>query len=302
MKNSIYAGNAQSGKTTKLFNLVDKYIEEGSNLFINDLKGEYLEKYESILEDNGYNIVKLNLKDINNTIQFNPLLIAYDYYNKGDKVSCDNIIDTIADAFYKSSNEAIDPFWDNSASNLFKGIVLYLIKQGNKDNINFKGIYNLIDDETIINNIDKDSTEYLLLSDIYAAPKETKGGIIAVAKQKLSFIVSKEGLNYYYEDLTINMDDIVNKKTAFIYVNYENTLCFLNNLIIQILMYYISKSNVEYKFILDNFDSVGYINNFDLIISSTEYNNIDFIISTRNIDLLINKYPYLKNVSNIISV
>ena len=64
-KNLIITGDVASGKTTNvLFPIVDNAINKKESLFILDSREEYINKYYDKLKENNYNIVILNLRDM----------------------------------------------------------------------------------------------------------------------------------------------------------------------------------------------------------------------------------------------
>lgn len=91
------------------------------------------------------------------------------------------------------SSEEIDPFWINSAGDLFSGITFEVFKHNKKEDITFINIlnFNINGKENIDNlteyasQLDKDSYSYISLANISLAPDETKKSIISVFKQNM---------------------------------------------------------------------------------------------------------------------
>ena len=83
-KNLIVSGDISSGKTSNvLFPLVEEAINDGQSLFILDSKEEYINKYYNDLKNKNYNIIILNLRDLNKSDGWNPLEYPYNLYKKG---------------------------------------------------------------------------------------------------------------------------------------------------------------------------------------------------------------------------
>lgn len=67
------------------------------------------------------------------------------------------------------------------------------------------------------------SKPYIFASTTFLAPRDTKGSILSVARQKLRLYVSREKLSQIMNKTTFNFDDVANKPTAiFVIARDEN--------------------------------------------------------------------------------
>ena len=127
---NLIIGKINSGKTRGiLFNEFKKSIANKENLFILDEKEEYYKTFKKQLDDNGYKVYVLNLKDTSKSNSFNPLMAPYNYYKNGN---IDKAIEFIAELgleIFKTDNSNIDPFWENSAADYFTALTLILFKE-----------------------------------------------------------------------------------------------------------------------------------------------------------------------------
>lgn len=118
------------------------------------------------------------------------LLECYKLYQEKNFEDCISLLEELkSEIFY--SDEATDPFWVNSAGDLFAGIVFEVFKTSKKDDISFLTIFEFnINGKSHINNLKeyvnslpKDSYSYLCLASISSAPYDTQASLISVYQQ-----------------------------------------------------------------------------------------------------------------------
>ena len=305
-RNIVVSGDISSGKTKSfMFPLVEEQIDNNENVIILDTKEEYISKYYETLKNKDYNIITLNLKDLNKSVGWNPLKYPYTLYKSGN-------IDAALDSIYKVAipifhdEDSKDPFWENSACDFFTGLVLSLFDDAKEDEVNFNSV-NALFDSLNVRYGDKDllthyfeykgrnSKAYTAASTTLLAPMETRGSIVSVARQKFKLYVIREKLNNLLSKTTFNYEDIVTKPTAiFIISKDENT--YLSTLveifITQLFDILINNSKTKYNIILDNFDILNEIVGFNSMLSSGIAQKIKFYIATRSIDKLYDTYGY----------
>lgn len=320
-KNIIVSGDMSTGKTTSiLFPLVDKMIEQQESLMILDSKEEYINKYYKSLKEKNYNIVVLNLRDLDKSDGWNPIQIAYELYKDGDVDKAMDYLDKVSKImFYEES--FVDPFWASTASDFFTGVVLALFEDADKDEINlnsvsvmFEGVNEKFGASDYLTNYfklkDPSSQSYVSASTTVLAPKETKESIISVAKQKLRTYVSREKLSILMNKTTFNYKDIATKPTAIFFIakdesKHLNALAamFVEQLFTVLFDTLDFKSSNKFNFILDNFDVIEKVNEFTDMLSSGLSKRIKFTVSTRSLEDLTAKYGnYITKLSNIIYV
>lgn len=317
-KNLIVSGDISSGKTSNvLFPLVEEAINDGQSLLILDSKEEYINKYYNDLKNKNYNIIILNLRDLNKSDGWNPLEYPYNLYKKG---MIDEAIDYIEKQakimFYE--NSTIDPFWSNTASDFYTGIVLGLFEDGKEEEINLNSV-NLMFNGINNNYATSDYTtqyfklknpcsqSYIFAASTFLAPKETKGSIVSVAREKLRTYVSREMLSVLLNKTTFSYDDIMTKPTAiFLIAKDENR--YINNVatmfIEQLFTILInSKKYNKFNFVLDNIDVLEMVNELSDMLSSGISRNIRFEIGTRSYEDLIEKYGnYITKLSDLVII
>lgn len=306
---NLIIGKKNTGKTRYiLFNEVKKAINNGENLCIFNTRDEYFKTFSKELLDNNYNVITLNLNDTTKSNGYNPLLLPYKLYQKNNFDECNDLINKIGLEIFKDDNPNVDPFWMNMAANYFVGLVLILFKEGNIDNINLGSIQVMMNKgeekigdktylQTYLEKLDINDSIYTMLSGIVFAPYETKGSIISVAKQNLNLYMLREQL---LNLLCTNEIDFscINNKTAIIIIA-DKTKDLVNIFIDQLI-----SSNSKFTYILDNFDSLNVILNFNDLIDNASYNNNKVYASIHSKDIILDKYGkyILDKFDNIIDL
>lgn len=296
MKNTnLILGKIGTGKTTGImFNEVDKIIEREENLFIVDNKEEYYKTYAEKLINNGYNVKVINFKSPINSNGFNPLLMPYRLYKNGNKDIAIKLINNFSKNIMHKQ-DIMDPFWTDSASSYLTGLILTLFKEGSVDEINLASVHIMISKveesidkfRTYVNNLDLVSPEYTFLSSTVNSPIDTRGGIISVLKMELTKYLSTDNLLNLLCTNDIDLSNI-NGKTA-IFVIGNNDYKKLTSVVISEVI----NSNNTFNYILDNFDSLEKIIEFDDLLDSALVDNNKVYVISRNIENLNQKYGNL---------
>lgn len=120
------------------------------------------------------------------------LITCYELYQNNDLPGCFELLEELKNDIFVA-NDQFEPFWNQSAGDLFTGIAFEIIKKEKPADVSFLNIYKFkVQGQDVIDNLapyvdqlDKDSYSYLCLSGISAAPMDTRMGIIAFFKQKL---------------------------------------------------------------------------------------------------------------------
>lgn len=313
-KNLIISGDTLTNKTVNImYPLLDSIIENNESFLVLDTKEEYLNKYYKSLKEKNYNIIILNLKELQSSDCWNPLSYPYKLYQEKKIDKAIDYLEKIAKTiFYKPDNE--DPFWSNCASDLFMGVALSLFQDGKPEEINLISINNIINSAMEKNGVTDYLTSYLKLKGeksqeyLYAeptilSPVDTKGGILTVARERLRTLISRDNLNLAISQNTFDISEIPNKKTAVILIAKEESrkLNVLASLFIEqlFLVLYNNNKDKNYYFLLDNFDNLNKINEFSEVLSAGIAKNIRFYLVTRSLEQLFSNYnKYILKLSD----
>lgn len=294
---TLVVGAPGSGKTQAvMLPQVKLAIKANESFFINDVKGEILEKVGGELKKQNYNIIVLDYANLEKGNHYNILDFPYYLYANNNKDKAIQILEEIGFYLLHDSNDTSDIFWENTAIEYFIGLVLYLFDHAKKEEINLNSVFALssqINDnnnEKVINNLDKNSSTYQYLSNTLTAPSETRPGIVLTFSQRIKRFITKENLSNMMSKSDFDITNIGKEKTAIFVIsgisNYANTLIsiLLEQIFYSIQMY----GNKDYRFnlIIDEFDSLMPIKDF--------YGKLNY---ARGINIRIT--AFIKNLTNL---
>lgn len=279
MENKLYSGLINSGKTEKIISVVKEKINKNESMVILDTKNEYKKLFKD------YEIIEFNINNLDEFEGYNPFYRASILYKEGKIDETIGVIISIGNKIFKTV-DSIDPFWDNSAKNLYTSICLYLLE--NNKELNIKEILRVAVGEFDIykDYVEKQdilSTISLLGTPIIKSPVETRGGILSVFNQKMGYFAHTPQL---LEKLCVNKEIDLNEKNQVIIFNNKSDESFAN-VILEIIMLDIMNKIIDekltYNFILDNFDTLVNKNEFNRMFNNLS-NKVECIIGVREIN------------------
>lgn len=284
MENKLYNGLINSGKTKKIIGEVTNKINNNESMIILDTKNEYKELFK------GYEVIEFNLNDLDNFYGYNPFYKASVLYKEGKIDEAIGVIISIGNKVFKTV-DSNDPFWDNSAKNLYTSICLYLLE--NNKELNVKEILRIAVGEfeiykEYVEKQDILSTISLLGTPIIKSPIETRGGILSVFNQKMGYFAHTPQL---LEKLCVNKEiELKDKNQVIIFTNKTDE--GFTNIILEIIMLdimnKIDDDKLNYNFILDNFDTLVNKNEFNRMFNNLS-NKVNCVVGVRNIENITNK-------------
>ncbi len=305
-KNLIVEGQLSSGKTTNvLFPIVDDIISKKESLVLLDSKEEYLNVYYKKLKNNGYKVNIINLRDASRSEGWNPLEYPYDLFKSNKLDYAQEQIEKIGKTIFFDKN-AIDPFWTESAKDFFTGNTLGLFEDGTREEINFSSInnmFNCVGKQHMFKDIAKyyfedkgvNSKPYIFASSTVFSPRETQGGILATARQKLRLYISRDNLSKLLSKTTFDIKGITKEPTAIIIIGRDDSSYYINQIVSLFInqLYSIlveEKVNNQIHIILDNFDYLENYEGLTEMLGSCISRNIKTYIATRSLADLQVKY------------
>jgi len=305
---NLIIGKKNTGKTRDvLFNEVKESIKNNKNLCIFNTRDEYYQMFSKELKESNYNILVLNLLDATKSNGYNPLLVPYLLYKEGNLDLSTSMVNNLALEIFKDENPNVDPFWSNMASNYFTGLVSILFKEARLEEINIGSVQVMMchgeeqfGDTTYLKkyleNVEVTSTIYSMLSPIVFAPMETKGSIISVAKQKINAYILREQLLNLLNTNDINLKELNDKTAIFIIGKSAIANIFINQLI--------EISGQSFTYILDNFDELKNLIEFDNLVKNATHLGNRVYISVHNEEEFKEKYGkyVIDNFENIINM
>ena len=147
---SLVIGSTGSGKTqTITLPMLEMASMAGENVIVQDNMGELYEHTKKLFVDKGYNVIRLNFNNSDESMGWNPFMLPYKLYKEGN---IDKAMDLIEDLVYyllvDEHDFGGDDFWINSVIDYFTGLILYSFE--NNTEVTFKSLYDL--DDYIRNN------------------------------------------------------------------------------------------------------------------------------------------------------
>ncbi len=304
---TLVIGTTGSGKTQSVVLPQAKLaMLANESLVVKDNNGELYASLAGNLEKRGYKIYTLNFNDTNLSNNWNPLSLPYKLYKEGNIDEAQKLLESVGYYLFKASeNQNSDPFWTTSATQYFVGIALYLFEHGEKSEINFNSIYDITctgeekkDTDSyfkhLLNNLERTSPAYINLSGTLSAPLETRGGILAVFKQIMRLIVSRQNLSSMLSTSDFDLTSIQNEKFAIFMIGEVNAFTIrLEPLLVNQLYNSIAlnkKSERRINVIMDEFESLCPLENFSALLNSSRGMNIKFTIIIKSLIDLERQY------------
>ena len=294
---NLVIGITGSGKSQLTILPQLKYaIEAGESFLVNDVRGEIKKELSDALQKNNYEVITIDLTSSSRGNKFNPLLLPYELYKKNKDDGLD-LIDKISHYIFVSEDTNVDPFWENAASSLFIGLVLYMFENNKPEEITIQTLYKLSLDLDVIKKyletIPKTSALYINLISVLGAPFETKASIVSVFMQNLRLYVSKESLTKMMSATDFSLDNIKEGKKAFFIVSDSKKT---SNRLVPVIMEEIyselidEESKKNFNIIIDEFENLFPIKDFNAKLNEARSNAIRFTIIVKSILELRNKY------------
>lgn len=278
-------------------------------VIIADPKGEIHERTVHIAQKS-HKVIVINLRDaLYSKDGYNPLMLAYYYYKKGDAVSldlADTLIMDLAFTLYPLSNDE-EPYWIESSRTLFSGLVRSLFEKGDESEITLDSIANMceVSEETMGSStvIKKFSEEFeptsivrRQLSSYANAPRDTRGSTHVVAANGISIFGRNNGLIHLLSEDTIDIAHLdVDERPLAVYIIipdevevYDQIACVL---IKQLTTHFIRLAHDKYNgrlpcrvnIILEEVSIIGKsIPNLDRLLADSRSRNIRMMLITQN--------------------
>ena len=295
--------------------LVKILMHAKESMIITDPKAEIYNRTVAELKERGYEIVTINLRNPKQGDAWNPLAVPYNFYANGNIDKAYEFSNDIAVNLMGQNASIKDPFWDNSASSFFFGLIMLLFKFCNENKINKKNVNisnvlslrnflfkdysfgNLPND--IIRFAQSDPFIYSLLVGTIETANNTRAGILSVFDQKMRTFSIQPSLSAMLTGDNILFDNIQKVPTAVFLIMPDEKTSFHNLVslfIKQSYEYMIFKAqseqngNIRVNYILDEFSSLPNIHDFPAMITAARSRNIRFNLFVQSKHQLDLKY------------
>ena len=286
----------------------------GECAFIADPKGEIYDASRGIFEMKGYRIVRINMRDLLHSTKWNPLTIAFIWYNSDD-VNLHNRGETMLFDFVKTICPIMsktDPYWDRAGQNALIGAGLILFRYcKDLEMVNMRSLSALIrliidQDEDMMSFIERlrsGDTIKESLEAIIKLPDSTRHCVTSFSKEALAPYTTQDAIASLLSEDEIHLDKIVEEKTVvFITTPDERSTyngivsCFIKQSY-EILINYADSCKGHtlprrVNYVIDEFASFPEIINFDNMISAARSRNIRFLLILQGLKQLYNVYGF----------
>ncbi|MEG0026176.1 MAG: type IV secretory system conjugative DNA transfer family protein [Bacilli bacterium] len=302
---NLIIGSTGSGKTEMIVQpLVKVLAKKGESMIITDPKGEIYMNNANELKEKGYNVILINIREPQRGNCWNPLTLPYQLYKEGNIDKAIELVDDLAlNILYDESTKGQDPFWERSSADYFSGCVLGLFDDAKEEEINLNSISMMttvgedkIGSSTFIkeyfNKKPQTSTAYSSSKSTIDAPVETKGGILAVFRQKLRLFSSRKNLAEMLSHSDFDMKDIGKKKTAVFIVVHDEKKTYHSLITIFVKQCYESLIDVAQEnggrllyrtnFILDEFANMPALKDATTMVTAARSRKIRFNFIIQN--------------------
>lgn len=316
---TLVIGSTGSKKSRLIAMPLVKILEAAhESMIISDPKSEIFNRTASSLKSNGYEIITINLREPSKGDAWNPLAIPYKFFCNGDLDHAFEFANDIATNLMGIDKSQKDPFWDNSSSSFFFGLIMLLLKFCKDANIdeNFVNISNVLnlrtflfknyyfgDDPTkIIQYAQSDPFIYSLLVGTVETANNTRAGILSFFDQKMQTFSIQPSLSKMLSGSDIFIDKIQSKPTAVFLIvpdektSYHNLVSLFVKQSYEYMIYLAQssetnlKNNVRVNYILDEFSSLPAIHDFPAMITAARSRNIRFNLFVQSKHQLDLKY------------
>lgn len=297
----------------------------GESMIINDSKGELYSKLAAELQENGFEIIVINLREPALGNAWNPLYIPYKFYKQGDIDKAAEFANDVANNLVKGETSSSDPFWDYSAADLLFGLIMLLFKYAKEHSVSETSVNigNIIELRRTLFSGQKKAKDSILwkyasedelisasLSGSIFAPNDTMNSILSVFDQKMRSFTIQPTLLDMLANNDIDIAKIGTEKTAVFLItpDEKTTYHMLVSLFIKQSYEYLiytatlnrlNKVENRINYILDEFSSLPAINDMPAMISAARSRDIRFLLIVQSKHQL--KKRYKEEADTIIS-
>ena len=138
-KNKIICTSLEEKYTKGVTPILKDLEESNDNLLVIDNNLNVYNTFKKKLK-NKFNIVTLGLTSDNNETNKDLLELVFNLYKEGKISIAFELLNDFSNVIFK--DDAIDPFWNESAASLFIGASLYIFKTNAK--VTFTDVYNTV--------------------------------------------------------------------------------------------------------------------------------------------------------------
>ncbi len=316
---TLIFGNTGS-KKTRNFVIPSVYTMgmAGESMIISDPKGEIYCNTSGYLRNKDYSIMVFNLREPENSSQWNPLMLPYEYYRNG---KVDKAIEMLSDLCMQLKAQVHterDPYWENQAMDLLMGMILMLFEcEPDETKIHMESLqrmrmYIALEDSVnakscvfwdLIRTFPDNSIIRYKLASVYNLRnvEKTLNCVVSTLDSMLRCFIFNRKLLNLISSSNINFETIAQKKTALYLItpDEKKTYHFLVSVFVkqcyECLIDFAQDSNdsflpIRVNFILDEFSNFPRIADMPAMISAARSRNIRFLLIVQSKQQLLAEY------------
>lgn len=289
----------------------------GESMVITDPKGEIYRNTSGFLQQQGYDIKVINLREPECSNKWNPLLLPYRYYRSGDTDRAIELISDFAMQLTVQIHMERDLFWENQAMDLLVGLILILFEcESDEKKVHMESIQRIrMYMETEKEGADKGVFWDLLesfpeksfvrykLASIYALRKTEKtfASIVSTFDSMIRLFLFNKKIMGMLDSTEINFDMLGEERTALYLIipDEKTTFHFLVSVFVkqcyECLIEHAQKKKTgmlwrRINFILDEFSNFPRIADMPAMISAARSRNIRFLLIVQSKQQLLSMY------------
>ncbi len=313
---SIIFGATGSKKTRLLvMPTVELLYRAGESFVVTDPKGEIFERTAKHAKESGYSVSWLDLRNVAESLRWNPLELPYRYYHRGETAKAMELVTQLSSMIVGEAAEK-DKFWADTSKNIISGFILLLM--GFVDSAEECNILNLMelwetylsDRKTFMRRV-KDEENKMIFRKLSAmdisASSSTLASMEAYVSSSLNRITINADMMKLLSGNDVSIEKIVDEKAAvYLVIPDENpTYHFIASVFLTQLYdcligkAQVSKDNrlpIRMNFIVDEFANLPKIDNMDSMITAARSRNIRFILVVQSMQQLKYKYEAYADV------
>ena len=313
---SLIIGSTGS-KKTRLFAMpmLETFRKAGESVVVSDPKGELYDLTAAKFDEAGYKVYVINLRDPSRSHCWNPLALARAYYKRGDEDRAATIVNDFAATLIPRATSD-DPFWDNTARAIFRGLAMMMVENSTlfPDEMVTLAMLRVLGKEInddgepgLTYELVKEYPEYSMarmnLDSVIRGSEKTFGNICVSYDAAIQGLYIQKSLIEMLSGRSINFNELGTRKTILYLImpDEKTTLHMIVSLLIkqcyvQLIdlaqQYDYSRLPIRVNFLLDEFSSLPEIPDMSSMISAARSRNIRFHLVIQGMNQLVDKYGY----------
>lgn len=318
---STFVGSSGSGKTSfGIIPLVRSIIDRKESCVVLDPKCELISFLGKNLQESGYKIIQIDLRDPAISDRWNPLMQPYQLFKQGNHNAANDLLIDMANVLYSSYDHSTDPFWDISAKSLFLGLANLLFSNAkSEEEINLKSLMYMGVKGAESFGASNYLTEYckmyareasemgefdqatLNIMGVMNSPKDTQMSILSTYFQRLRYFSMGDNLDYLLAASSFDLEDIFSNERVILILRYADekrdtsqlSSMLIESLFTQLVNMRTLENDAEhapFTFVLEDFLSLSRLVDVEKMIACSKSRNIRLALAINNRNLFEKKY------------